>query len=137
MIDEDDIRLGVSAFNVGNEMFSRYNDCKPLFEENVKNGKPQIFILLKDNYVDVNRCAAFAEEHKISFAQEFGIDPITKIIMNRWSYHLVMIQKPLHVSFVMFQIICCTYLKIHLLMLLFYQIRVEVRRKRNLRVCTL
>lgn len=78
MIDEDDIRLGVSAFNVGNEMFSRYNDCKPLFEENVKNGKPQIFILLKDNYVDVNRCAAFAEEHKISFAQEFGIDPMTK-----------------------------------------------------------
>lgn len=78
MIDENDIRLGVSAFNVTNEVFSRYNDYKPLFEENVKNGKPQIFILLKDNNVDVNRCAAFAEEHKISFAQEFGIDPMTK-----------------------------------------------------------
>lgn len=78
MIDEDDIRLGVSAFNVANEVFSRHNDYKPLFEENVKNGKPQIFILLKDNCVDVNRCAAFAEEHKISFAQEFGIDPMTK-----------------------------------------------------------
>lgn len=78
MIDEDDIRLGVSAFNVTNEVFSRYNDCKPLFEENTKNGKPQIFIMLKDNCVDVNRCASFAEEHKISFAQEFGIDPMTK-----------------------------------------------------------
>lgn len=78
MIDEDDVRLRVSAFNVANEVFSIYNDFNPLFEENVKNGKPQIFILLRDNYVDVNRCAAFAEEHKISFAQEFGIDQMTK-----------------------------------------------------------
>lgn len=76
MIDENDIRLGVSAFDVTNEVFSRYNDCKPLFEEKVNNGKPQIFIGLHSSYLDVNECAAFAEEHKISFAQEIGIDPV-------------------------------------------------------------
>lgn len=78
MIDENDIRLGVSAFDVTNEVFSRYNDCKPLFEEKVNNGKPQIFIGLHSSYLDINECAAFAEEHKISFAQEIGIDPAFK-----------------------------------------------------------
>lgn len=78
MIEENDIRLGVSAFEISNEVFSRYNDCKPLFEEKVNNGKPQIFIGLHNSYLDINECAVFAEEHKIPFAQEIGIDPVFK-----------------------------------------------------------
>lgn len=78
MIDENDIRLGVSAFDVNNEVFSRYNDCKPLFEKKVNNGRPQIFIGLHNSYLDINECVSFAEEHKISFAKEFGIDPAFK-----------------------------------------------------------
>lgn len=78
MIEEYDTRLNVGSFSISNEVFSRYNDCKPLFEEKVNKDSPQIFIELSNSELDINECTIFAEEHKISFAKEIGINPALK-----------------------------------------------------------
>ncbi|CCZ14143.1 unknown [Prevotella sp. CAG:487] len=77
-IQEDDLRLGVSSFIIQNEFFSWYNDYKPLFEEKVKSGSPQIFIQLAPSDIDLDKYIALCEKYKISYALETGINPMLK-----------------------------------------------------------
>lgn len=77
-IQEDDHRLGVSSFMIQNEFFSWYNDYKPLFEEKVKSGSPQIFIQLAPSDIDLDKYITLCEKYKISYALETGINPMLK-----------------------------------------------------------
>ena len=78
-IEADDPRLGVSAIDVRNEVFSQYNNCKPLFEDKVNSGNPQIFVDLLEGAVDINECMDFANKHRISYALEVGIRPLLSL----------------------------------------------------------
>lgn len=75
---DDDPRWGINSFDVSNVVFSKYNKWKPLFEDKVNSGKPQIFITMMDWQVDLNKVAKFATESGVSHAFEKGVDRYDK-----------------------------------------------------------
>lgn len=77
-LDDDDPRLGINSFDIGNIFFSKYNDWQPLFEDKVNNGQPQIFVMIKDWQADLKKVAELATKFCISFASEKGYDKSDK-----------------------------------------------------------
>lgn len=75
---DDDPRLGINAFDVRNVVFSKYNDWKPLFEEKVDSGVPQIFIVIDDWWTDLAKVAETARNCGVAYAVEKGVDKYDK-----------------------------------------------------------